>query len=284
MAYLGLLSVPIGNILDLTQRAHTILSNETHFIVEDGRMFKKLLNQLGITLKGKVLITFHDHSSKKQYLKVLGWLAEDKNCFIVSDAGSPIISDPAYPLIQKVLANGYSLQSIPGVSSLIVALELSGLPPHPFHFYGFFPREQEKQKEMSLLMQQVGGTFLFFESPHRIFSSLEYITQLIPSASLAVGRELTKKFETIHRFMAKDFKAIKEQMNPKGEFVFLVYMEKRKGSLAVGDDIIRDKALEILQKGAKPKLIAKLLSTVLDKNSKEIYQQLENIRIGENSP
>ena len=137
MPGLYLVTTPIGNIKDLTPRALDAIKSCDVAFCEDTRVFKKLCSMLEVDLAGKHVNSFHDHSSE-QKLSGIVELARTKKCLFLSDAGSPIISDPAYPLIQMCLTKGVELHSVPGVSSIVTALELSGLAPIPFHFHGFY--------------------------------------------------------------------------------------------------------------------------------------------------
>ena len=143
---LCLLSLPIGNLKDLTSRALEALKEGSYFVVEDTRTFKSLLNHLQIAYADKKIWSYHEHSSEKEQENILQLLLAGNRVYVASDAGSPLISDPAYPLVKEVIQQGIDVRTLPGVSSVLVALELSGLPPYPFFFYGFLPREEEKQK------------------------------------------------------------------------------------------------------------------------------------------
>jgi 16S rRNA (cytidine1402-2'-O)-methyltransferase len=259
-----LLNTPIGNLGDVTHRVKESLQEGEFFAVEDTRMFKDLLNLLGVSLSGKRIIAFHDHSRPEE----IDWLldqTQEKDLYLASDAGSPMISDPAYPLIKRAYERGIEVDSYSGVSAPIMALELSGLPPIPFHFHGFFPREKGSKEKIFEALDT--GTHIFFEAPTRVEETLEIASHF--NFEIAVVRELSKKFQQTYRFEAKDFKS--EEITYKGEFVLLFHQKEAKKAL---DKDLLHLAQEILEKGSTPKLLSKLLSQLLDIPTKDIYSSL----------
>ncbi|MBF0205709.1 MAG: 16S rRNA (cytidine(1402)-2'-O)-methyltransferase [Oligoflexia bacterium] len=285
MGNLYLLSTPIGNLSDLSLRGRQILMEEKNFVVEDTRVFKKLLGCLNIPLGEKNIFSFHDHSNENVISRVLQLLSQGENLCLVSDAGSPIISDPAYPIIRSVLTAGFAISSIPGASSPIVALELSGLPPYPFHFNGFFPRGERAQLALfQRMMMSGGGTHILFESPLRVEESVQRLCEFFSDSDLAVVRELTKKFEKVYRFSAKEWEQIKKEITYKGEFVVLIHLQHGAQHGAAFDcerwnqwNEIEKMAEELLQYYSghvSIKLLSKLLAMILRKNKKEVYDFL----------
>lgn len=200
-------------------------------------------------------------------------ITEQEVVYYASEAGSPIVSDPAYPLIQACIKRKIPIDSFSGVSSLIMALELCGLPPAPFMFHAFLPRQRQKLKDLVMLILQVEGTHLFFESPNRIIDSVEYLLTKIPDASFAMVRELTKKFQQSYHFDSRNWPEIKASLVLKGEFVLGVH-HKIKGHTY--DPELVNMAKEIVDSGAKDKLVAKLVAKVLNQPVKDVYKQLTN--------
>ena len=270
MGKIILLTLPIGNLGDLTSRVENSLKTGKYFLAEDTRNLINLMRHLDINTKDRVLLSFHDHTQSLPEEKIKDWLSSD-DVYFVSDAGSPIISDPAYPLIQLALRNQWELTSYPGVSSQVMSLELSGLPPHPFSFQGFFPREKGKQIEVLEKVQAQGNTHVFFESPHRIHPTLELISKHLPEADVAVCRELTKKFEQVYRFKAKDFDQHRADITLKGEFCFCLYTE---GTTSNGNQQLIPLAQKVLESKGKKKDLSKLLSKILGQDTSVIYQEL----------
>lgn len=268
MGKIILLNTPIGNLGDITPRVSEALRVGTSFAVEDTRVFKDLLSHLGISLVGKRILSLHDQSESSQVEKLLE-IAEREDLYVASEAGSPIVSDPAYPIVQGAYARGIKVESYSGVSSPIMALELSGLPPIPFQFHGFLPRETGKRAK---IFQGAGyGTHIFFEAPTRIEETLDELGELLPTVDVAVVRELSKKFEQVMKFKAGEWKELKKEMTFKGEFVFLFH---KKDEAVVHLPELKELAQEIVATGAAPKLLAKLLGQILDRPTKDIYSEL----------
>ena len=224
MGKLILLGLPIGNLNDLTHQAKEALTHGKNYIVEDTRSFGRLLSLLNIKREDKKFISFHDHSDERKIEYLLQKLKEGETWYLASEAGSPVISDPGYPLIKKALANGYQVESHPGISSVIVALELSGLPPVPFYFHGFLPRKTQAKQNLFMALP-FNKTHICFEGKSRIEATLLLLSEIHPSAQIALCRELTKKYQQVYRFVAKDFHHQQKTISYKGEFVLLFYLK-----------------------------------------------------------
>ncbi len=267
-----LLNTPIGNLGDLTPRVLEALQNGILFAVEDTRAFMELLNHLGITVSGKKIVSFHDQSEKTQIDKLFEFLSSG-DLYVASEAGSPIVSDPGYPLIRAAYERGIEVESYSGVSSPIMALELSGLPPIPFHFHGFLPRESGKRGKIFLGAGY--GTHIYFEAPTRIDETLDELADLLPDVQVSVVRELSKKFQQVMRFKARDWSTKKSEMTFKGEFVLMFHREEQQSQMS-GE--LRQLAQEILSQGNGPKVVAKLIGAILDRPTKEIYTELNKLK------
>lgn len=265
-----LLNTPIGNLGDMTTRVSDALKAGEVFAVEDTRVFKELLNHLGISLVGKRIFSLHDQSEGHEVDRLIE-IAKREDLYVASEAGSPIISDPAYPLVSKAYEEGIKVESYSGVSSPIMALELSGLPPIPFQFHGFLPRESGKRIK---IFENLGhGTHIFFEAPTRVEGTLDELSGVKPDADIAVVRELSKKFEQVMKFKGSEWKDKKSEVNFKGEFIFLVHNKESKSG---NSSELKNLAEDILEKGATPKQLAKLLGEILDRPTKEIYSELSS--------
>jgi 16S rRNA (cytidine1402-2'-O)-methyltransferase len=274
LSQLILLSVPIGNQDDLSLRGKKILEEKEVFFVEDTRVFSDLLRTQGISKVGKKIYSFHEHSPQSRLGDAKRFLEQDEDVVLVSDAGSPLMSDPGYPLVKEVLAWGGNLETIPGVSSVLTALELSGLPPYPFQFHGFLPRDNQKKKNFFASLKLLGQTHVFFEGPRRVESTLSLMADCLPEAQVCVARELTKKYQSVYRFLSKDYLLKKEEIILKGEFVIVVFLEGAKGGLFKFEKS-KVLAMKYLQSGNQ-KDLSKLLGSLLEKSSKEIYSTLVN--------
>jgi 16S rRNA (cytidine1402-2'-O)-methyltransferase len=268
-----LLNTPIGNLSDLTPRVQEALRVGEEFAVEDTRVFRELLNHLGITVSGKRIHSLHDQSETGQIQKLLE-LARSRDLYVASEAGSPIVSDPAYPLVLAAYENGIEVESFSGVSSPIMALELSGLPPIPFHFHGFLPRESSKRAKA--FDETNYGTHIFFEAPTRIEETMDELAELHPEFSVAIVRELSKKFQQVVRLKAGDWESRKKEVTFKGEFILLLHRDNNTTQLMSGE--VRELAEEILTKNSGPKNLAKLLGLILDRPTKDIYAELNQLK------
>lgn len=200
---LFILATPIGNLEDITLRGLRILKEADGVIAEDTRVTQKLLSRYGLN---KPIFVFHQHSSLREVEKIAALLEAGKNLVLVTDAGTPGISDPGGRLIQGLVEKtGEALEIIPlpGPNAALVLLSVSGFPADRFIFLGFPPHKKRRQSFFREIAE-AKYTVVFYESPHRILKTLKEIAEnpLLSSRSVAVGRELTKKFETIYRGMA----------------------------------------------------------------------------------
>ncbi|MFV2060512.1 MAG: 16S rRNA (cytidine(1402)-2'-O)-methyltransferase [Gammaproteobacteria bacterium] len=220
--YLYIVATPIGNLTDITHRAIEILSKVDLIAAEDTRHSRKLLSHYGISTKTTAL---HDHNETTAHSKLLEFIKNGHSIALISDAGTPLISDPGYILVQQAKAQGIRVIPIPGPSALISALSASGLPSDKFCFYGFLPAKQLARHELLESIKELEATSIFYESPHRILACLDTMLQVFePSRQICLARELTKSFETIRldeiQHLYNWAKADPNQQ--KGEIVLLV--------------------------------------------------------------
>ena len=216
---LYVVSTPIGNLADITLRALQILASVDCIACEDTRVTRKLLDRYCIN---KQLIPYHEHNGEKQRPKILQRMKNNESIALVSDAGTPLISDPGYQLVNEVIDCEYKVVPIPGASALTTALVGSGLATDQFNFIGFLPSKQVARCKKLEELKFISSTLVFYESTKRIGSVLEDMVQIFGDDRKAViARELTKKFETIERGTLKDLnKFIANDL--KGEIVLLV--------------------------------------------------------------
>lgn len=273
MSGFHLVTLPIGNNKDLTLRAKETLEAAKIILAEDTRVFKEFCKHNEISLESKQIDSFHDHTDDRKTARFID-LAKDTEVVLVSDAGSPIISDPAYPLIQAAIKNQLNIKSSPGVNSVTLALELSGLPPSPFHFHAFIPRDKGKRKKFAEQILEQYGTHIFFEGVSRVKETLDILSEQIPEENFCVCRELTKEFESVYRFKGSQWAQFKDVITYKGEFVILVH-NSRNTNKSISSEV-STLANELIEKGSHPKKLSKLLSLLTDKSAKEIYQILQN--------
>lgn len=212
-----LIPTPIGNLDDITLRAVNILKEVEVIFSEDTRVTGLLLQHLNIKKK---LIANHEFNEQENNEKLLQFLKDGKNVGIVTDRGTPVISDPGYGLAKFAIENNYNVVGLPGATALIPALITSGISPAPFLFYGFLnSKESKRTKELELLKKQ-SATMIFYESPHRIEKTLNNIKEILGDRKISIAREISKRFEEIIRGNISEVLANFE--NIKGEFVIVV--------------------------------------------------------------
>lgn len=218
MSKLYVVATPIGNLEDITLRAIETLKNVDFIICEDTRVTKFLLNHFGID---KPLIVANAFNESKSIEKIIDKIKSGENAALVSDAGTPSISDPGTRIVNAAIKNEIEIVGIPGANAAILALSISGLPTDAFVFEGFLPQKKGRQKKLQQLSEEE-RTIVLYESTYRIKKLLEEINQYMPSRKIVVARELTKKFEETWRGSANEILNDIENKNIKGEFVVLI--------------------------------------------------------------
>jgi 16S rRNA (cytidine1402-2'-O)-methyltransferase len=215
---LYLVSTPIGNLGDFTFRALHILKSVDLIAAEDTRVTSVLLRHYDIQNK---MIPFHSYNQKRQTPNVIKNLREEKSVALVSDAGTPGISDPAYILVKAALENSIRIIPIPGASAILASLTVSGLPVNRFVFEGFLPSKKGRKSKINTLASEE-RTIVFYESPHRIHKTLKELTEGWGNRKCVMGREITKKFEEFYRGSLSDLCYRISQKPVKGEIVLIV--------------------------------------------------------------
>ena len=217
---LSIVSTPIGNLNDITYRAINTLRDCEIIICENPKHSLKLLNKFGIKKK---LIALHDYNEIKIIDKIKA-LLKDKKCVLISDAGSPLISDPGYNLVQYCIKNNINVTSVPGPSSIISSLQLSGLPIYEFSFFGFIPKSKKKLEDLVKNISQEKRTSVFFVSNQKLITFIEILEKTIPNRSISICKELTKVNEFIYRGVPSKIKGsiLEKKENLKGEFVAVI--------------------------------------------------------------
>ena len=222
---LYLVPTPIGNLDDMTYRSINILNTVEVIFSEDTRVTLQLLNHFDIKKK---LIALHDHNEDSEKEKVLEYLKNGKSVAIVTDRGTPIISDPGYKTVKYVTDNGYNVVGLPGANAFVPALITSGIEPSPFMFYGFLNSKDSKRKAELESLKFCKYTIIFYEAPHRIKKTMEEILEIFGDRQVSLSREISKKFESIYRGNISDL--LSTLNNIKGEFVIVVSPYKEDNS------------------------------------------------------
>lgn len=213
---LYLIPTPIGNLDDITLRAVDTLKKVKVIFCEDTRITRQLLNHLGINKK---LIASHKFNEETNGDKLLKYL-ESGDVGLVTDRGTPIISDPGYELVKIAIANNYNVVSLPGPTAFVPALTVSGLSPQPFLFYGFLNNKDSKRKKELEELKDYPFTIIFYEAPHRILDTLECMEKILGNRNICISREISKKFEEVYRGKISDIKSLMTDV--KGELVIVV--------------------------------------------------------------
>ncbi|MBO60946.1 MAG: 16S rRNA (cytidine(1402)-2'-O)-methyltransferase [Verrucomicrobiales bacterium] len=216
---LYLVATPIGNMEDITLRAIRTLRDCDLVAAEDTRHTGILLKRLRLA---KRQVSTHKFNEAKRSGEIISMLEKGGTVALVSDAGSPGISDPGQRVVEAVLAAGLRVEPVPGACALIAALTASGLPTGEFHFYGFLPVKSGQRAKRLAKLLQTPGTLALYESPYRITKLLGELTKMAPEREVVLARELTKKFEEILRGTAAELLEHYREKKPKGEFVVLV--------------------------------------------------------------
>lgn len=219
-AGLYLVATPIGNMRDITFRALDVLAAVDFVAAEDTRVTGKLLNAFGLKKK---MLSYNDHSSVRQRDVLMGHIRDGKSVALVSDAGTPLVSDPGYKLVRGAVEQNIKVTSIPGASAAVTALQLSGLPSDAFSFAGFLPSKTSARKKMLKKWADVPGTLIFYETGPRLTGSLKDMKEVLGDRSACIARELTKMFEEIRRGSLSGLiaESLKKEP-PKGEIVVVV--------------------------------------------------------------
>jgi len=216
---LYLVATPIGNLSDITHRALQVLRDVDLIACEDTRHTHKLLSHYGINTK---TISYHEHNEQQRGVQLIDQLKQGSSIAVVSDAGTPSISDPGFRLVRAAIENDVTVVPVPGPSALISALIAAGLPTDEFFFAGFLPpRSNARQARLSEL-QSVPGTLIFYEAPHRLTAALKDAYDILGERDAVVARELTKVHEEIRRGRLSELSDHYEREEPRGEIVVLI--------------------------------------------------------------
>jgi 16S rRNA (cytidine1402-2'-O)-methyltransferase len=225
---LYLVSTPIGHMGDLSPRALAVLEGADVVAAEDTRHTGRMLTQFGIH---RSLESYHEQNKDAATKRLMEHLGAGRSVAIVSDAGTPGLSDPGFVLVRAAVAGGVQVVSVPGPSALLAALTASGLPTDAFTFIGFLPTRKGKRRRLLDSLAGLQHTLVFYESPHRVVSTLAMMEEALGDRWAAVCRELTKKFEEIKRGRLSDLAAFYETSGVKGEFTLVVAGASFHGTL-----------------------------------------------------
>ncbi|MCG8473465.1 MAG: 16S rRNA (cytidine(1402)-2'-O)-methyltransferase [Desulfobacterales bacterium] len=266
---LYIVSTPIGNLEDITLRALRILKEVGLVAAEDTRHTRKLLTHFEISTR---LLALHEHNESERAGQVIDRIRSGESVALVTDAGTPCVSDPGYRLVSLAAAEGVRVVPVPGASALLSALAAGGLPTDAFHFQGFLPKKKGKRHEILERLSQMAHTFVVYESPHRIVSLLEEMQEMLGARSAVLARELTKRHE---EFLRGDLKsialALKSRERVRGECTLMVAggaEERGAGALDLEAEV--DRALK--EGGESPSRLSKRLAQELGVPRSRVYE------------
>ena len=263
-----LIPTPIGNIDDLTNRSVEMLNFVDIIFSEDTRVTRELLSKIGIKKK---LISSNDHNEESTKYEAIKYLEEGKNIAIVTDRGTPIISDPGYKIVEECIKKGYNVIPLPGANALIPALISSGINPSPFMFYGFLNSKKSKREKELFFLKDYPFTIIFYEAPHRILDMLDSLKEVFGDRIISVSRELTKLHEEIYRGCIS---SVIEEISSKeirGEFVVVV--SGKEISCNYNELTIEEHINIYLDEGKDIKEAMKLVAKDRNKSKSEIYKE-----------
>ncbi len=265
---LYIVSTPIGNLEDITLRALRILKEVDVIAAEDTRHSLKLLNHYGIS---KPLISFWREREKLKSADVLERLYSGQSVALISDAGTPGISDPGAVLIKKAIAENIQVVSIPGPSALISALSLSGLPTEEFTFIGFLPSKKSQRQKVLKDLCLEPRTLILFEAPHRITDTLKDMEEIFVERKAAVIKEITKIHEGVLRGSISEIRSKLEKTKIAGEYV-IILEGKSEGKRITTKDILLE-IHSLMKKGLKRKEAVKKIADAYKLSKKELYDK-----------
>lgn len=266
---LYVIATPIGNLEDITFRAVRILREQVATIAcEDTRQTRKLLDHYQIK---KPLISYHEHNEASRTAEILDSLERGESVGLVSDAGTPLVSDPGYRVVKAAVDRGFSVVPLPGPSAVLAALAASGLPTDEFRFIGFLPSKAGARRKALLEIKGASGTVVAYESPHRILDTLAEMAEIFGNAPVVLGRELTKIHE---EFLRGSAESIREQLakrtSVKGEITLVIGRQERSTS-SLADPIAEVLRLETEQ-GLNRMEAVKAVAKQLGVPKREVYR------------
>lgn len=271
---LQVVATPIGNLGDVSPRARETLAGADMIVCEDTRVTGRLLHHLGIS---RPMLPYHDHNAERVRPRILAALVAGQSVALVSDAGTPCISDPGYRLVHEAADLGVEVVAVPGASAVIAALSIAGLPTDRFMFAGFLPSRSKARREALEELAMVPATLVLYELPQRLAACLEDAAAVLGPRRAAVARELTKRFEDVRRGDLTTLAArAAEAGPPKGEIVIVVEPPPR--TMAPLDDVAVDAALTEALTRATPSVAAATVAAATGRKRQDLYRRALALR------
>ncbi len=268
---LYVVATPIGNLGDITLRAINILQECDFVVCEDSRVTARLLSNLEIK---KPFLIYNDHSDNFAREKILNQILQGKSLALVSDAGTPLISDPGYKLVAFLLENNCQILSVPGACSAIAALSVSGIESDRFMFVGFVPSALAAKENFFKDLVDIKSSLIFFESSNRLLSSLEAMLKVFGNRTAAISREITKLYEETKKANLEDLIVHYKEKPVKGEIVILLSPPSKTEQINFA---VIDQELRSGLKKIKPKDLVTMIANNFSVNKKLVYQRMLEI-------
>jgi 16S rRNA (cytidine1402-2'-O)-methyltransferase len=268
---LYIIATPIGNLEDITYRAVRVLGEADLIACEDTRQTRKLLDRYGIS---KPLTSYHEHNEGERSDELVGQLEAGRNIALVSDAGTPLIADPGYRLVQKARAKGIAVSPLPGPSAMIAALSASGLPTDAFEFHGFIAAKTNQRRSQLEGIKDSASTQVFYEAPHRIVETLDDIAEILGGRPVVVARELTKIHEEFLSGSAAELRDVLRSRNGvKGEFTIMIGKETER---AVDSRPVEEAVAELVAQGVARMDAYKRVARERGISKRDVYKRCES--------
>lgn len=278
---LYVVATPIGNLGDLSDRARRVLASVDVIASEDTRVTGKLLRHFGIQTRQ---VSYHEHNEARRSEQLLGRLAAGEDVALVSDAGTPLVSDPGYRLVAAAREAGISIRAVPGPSAVLAALAVSGLPPSPFTFVGFLPRRGAERRRALETLARLPHSFVLFEAPTRAAKLLEEIAEALGPRPAVLLREMTKLHEEHWSGTLEDLAARGAGVRFKGEVTLVVSgapSERRSAEPNAPFEQVERAFDELREAGATPRQAAKELARRYGIGARTLYQKLAREKGGD---
>jgi 16S rRNA (cytidine1402-2'-O)-methyltransferase len=268
LAALFIVATPIGNLEDITYRAVRILKEADVIACEDTRQTQKLLDHYGIR---KPLVSYHEHNEQARASELIERIRRGVTLALVTDAGTPLVSDPGYRIVRAAIDAGIPVVPIPGANAALTALSASGLPTDSFRFCGFLPPKSNQRRQVLERLRGETATLIFYEAPHRILESLDDIAATLGARDLAVGREMTKVHEEFIRGTpASVAAALTSRPVLKGEFTLLI---GKSGERLESDEPVRDAVIRLESSGMPRMDAIKQVARERGLSKRDVYRE-----------
>jgi 16S rRNA (cytidine1402-2'-O)-methyltransferase len=273
-AGLHLVATPIGNLGDISPRGLVTIAQADHVYCEDTRISRPMLARFSINRR---LSVYHEHNAEAARKEILAIIASGGSVALISDAGSPAISDPGFKLARAVIASGGEVFAVPGPTALAAAVTISGLPTDAFYFAGFLPQKSTARRARIESLRDISATLIFYESPHRVTAALTDLAELLGAREAAITREITKKFEEVRRGTLGELADWSAATPPRGEIAIVVGPQVENPSSEIDDESIIAAVKQVLT-DMRPAAAAKAIAQKLGVPRARVYDLILTLK------